>query len=401
MKKKISLITVSLLAIILGLWIFLSTLHPTTLPTNSLYYYLLRIFRPHAVLKKEVIGFLPYWRLTDVQYIHSELVGEINYFALYADNNGNIVKGTSAQPELSWYNWRSEKVKNLVAQTQILGGKFSLSIAVHKNKFIENILDNATAQQNLIDNIVSQATAYRLDAINIDFEYLGKPDKKYQQKFTKLIEELSNTLRSKSPQTKIYLSLAPLSARGTTLFDLPELNPFVDKYIGMSYDYYGASSDIAGPTAPIKGFKENKFFFDITTTYEDYLKYIPKEKIIMGIPYYGWDWAVEDGKKIQSKTFPDSDQKNYSATISYGRMREDKDLKPQNCKWDDYAQQSWCWYTDKNNIDHQVWFEDNKSITVKFDFARDKNLAGIAIWTLGFDNNYPDLWNLIKNKFTK
>lgn len=402
MSKKISLITASLLIIIIGLWVSLSTLYPTTSPINTLYYYILRLIHPRAALKKEVLGFLPYWRLNDIQYIRPELVSEINYFSLYVDKDGNLVKVIDTKPEPGWQNWQSGKVKDLIARTKILGGKFSLSIAAHKNQVIENILDNKNTRQNLVNNIITEITANHLDAINIDFEYLGTPDKIYQQKFTEFIKTLRAAMGNKSPQTKIYLSIAPLSARSQSLFDFSVLNPLVDKYIGMSYDYYAAGSDIAGPTAPMKGFKENKFFFDITTTYEDYLSHIPKNKIIMGVPFYGWDWAVEDGKKIQSMTFPDSDPRNYSAVISYARAREEKNLKPQNCHWDNYAQQPWCWYTDKKTqTDHQVWFEDNKSIAVKFDFAKSRNLAGIAIWTIGFDRNYPDLWDLIQNKFKK
>lgn len=402
MSKKISIIFTSLLITIIGSWATMNTLHPTISPINALYYYFLRILHPHAILQKEVMGFLPYWRLDDIQYIRPELISEINYFSLYVNEDGNIIKVTDTKPELSWTNWQSEKVKDLIARTQILGGKFSVSIAAHKNKIIENILDSKKSQQNLVNNILAEITANHLDAINIDFEYLGTPDKIYQQKFTEFIKTLNTTIHEKSPQTKIYISIAPLSARGQSLFDFPKLNPLIDKYIGMSYDYYGAGSDIAGPTAPMKGFKENKYFFDVTTTYEDYLRHIPKNKIIMGVPFYGWDWAVEDGKKKQNKTFPDSDPQNYSAVISYARAREEKNLKPQNCQWDEYAMQPWCWYKDeKTQTDHQVWYENNKSIAVKFDFAKEKNLAGIAIWTLGFDRTYPDLWDLIKNKFKK
>src|SRR5205814_213263 len=103
------------------------------------------------------------------------------------------------------------------------------------------------------------------------------------------------------------------------------------------------------------------YFFDVQTMYEDLQKDLPKNKIIMGIPYYGWDWAVVEGKKIQSKTYPQSDPKNYAAVVSYARAKENSDLKPSQCQWDDYALETWCWYT-KDGVDHQVWLEDSKSI---------------------------------------
>ena len=120
----------------------------------------------------------------------------------------------------------------------------------------------------------------------------------------------------------------------------------------------------------------------------------------MGVPYYGWDWAVMDGRKIQSKTLPADDPNNYAAIISYGRMRENKDIKQNQCQWDDYAKSRWCMYKDEKNIDHQVWLEDNKSIEEKFNFVNKNKFHGIAIWTLGYDKQYPDLWNLIEKIFT-
>nr|MDQ3017711.1 glycosyl hydrolase family 18 protein [Bacteroidota bacterium] len=160
------------------------------------------------------------------------------------------------------------------------------------------------------------------------------------------------------------------------------------------------SSTNAGPIAPMTGFKENKYFFDVTAMYDDLEKYIPKEKIIMGVPHYGWDWAVEDGKTIQSTTLLQTDPENYAAVISYARAKEFKDFKKNQCKFDDYAKEPWCWYKDKKTgVDHQVWFQNEKSIGIKYDFANTRDFRGIAIWTLGYDKDYPDLWELMKKKF--
>ena len=127
---------------------------------------------------------------------------------------------------------------------------------------------------------------------------------------------------------------------------------------------------------------------------------IPKEKILMGVPYYGRDWAVETGSRIESKTLPSDNPDNYSAVISYARAKEMKELKKSQCKFDEVAQQPWCWYTDpKTKVDHQVWYEDVKSIGIKYDFAKKQDLGGVAIWVLGYDKNYPELWDMIREKF--
>lgn len=338
--------------------------------------------------------------MDDLRYAKPQLLTEINYFGLTINEDGEFVKVVDGETDPGWREWNSEAVKNLIAKSQIMGAKFSFSIISHSNGTIETFLDSQPAQDKLITEIVSEVKTRKLDGVNIDFEYLGDPEDEYRKKFAEFSKKLSGRLKKEAPNTTLAISLMPLAAREKNLFDLSKLSSTYDRFVGMSYDYNNQASIIAGPVAPMKGFKEEKYFFDVATTYEDFLKFIPKEKILMGVPYYGWDWAVEDGKIIQSAVLPSDDPNNYAAVVSYGRMREAKEIKKNQCKWDEYALSTWCWYT-KGDVSHQVWLEDNRSIGIKFDFAKEKDLAGVAIWTLGFDRDYPDLWDLIKEKFKK
>jgi spore germination protein YaaH len=359
------------------------------------------LLSPHKNMTNDVLGFLPYWRVDDIQYIRHDIVTEVNYFTLFADDEGNIIKVVDGQTNPGWREWESQNIKDLIAKTQIMGGTFSVTLAVQNNDAIENILDDKNVQKKLIANILHEIETKKLNGVNIDFEYLGEPDDAYKQRFTEFSKSLRQELNKKSPKAKIYLSIMPRSARDKDLFDFPSLVPLYDKFIGMSYEYVGQGSEIATATAPMTGFKENKFYFDVTTTYEDFLKAIPKEKILMGIPYYGRDWAVETGSRIESKTLSSDHPDSYSAVISYARAKEMKEFKKSQCKFDEVAKQPWCWYTDKDNVDHQVWFENEKSIGIKFDFVKQHDLSGVAIWVLGYDKNYPELWDVMKNKFAK
>ena len=46
-----------------------------------------------------------------------------------------------------------------------------------------------------------------------------------------------------------------------------------------------------------------------------------------------------------------------------------------------------------------VFIEDEKSLGLKYDFAKDKQLAGVGIWALGFDDGKKELWTLLEDKF--
>lgn len=399
--KKVLLFTLTPISLIIfAIFIFLLLKYPTTSPTTAAVFIYQASQTHHIQSSKEIIGFLPYWRLDDTKYIRFNALNEVIFFSLTADENGNIVKTVDNQTEPGWRWWNAQVVKDLIAKSQIAGDKFSLTIAMQKNTSLEKFLDNQAAQTNLIQNITSQINSRKLNGINIDFEYAGTPDKKYQTEFTNFISSLSKSLKNQSSPIELSLDTFPFSVRKVNLYDIPSLSPLVDKFIVMSYDYYATNSDTAGPVAPMYGYKQGKFLFDVSTTYQDYLSKLADNKIIMGVPYYGWDWPVEDGKEYMSKTLDQNDQNGYPAVMSYGRMRQDSDITPSQCQWDNLADEHWCSYTDSSQISHQVWLEDDQSIGIKFDFANQQNLGGIAIWTLGYDKNYPNLYDLIDREFT-
>jgi spore germination protein YaaH len=398
MMKKLLFVLPILLLILFPTYLYFT--YPNTNVLKSTGYFMNKVIHPHVKLGKHVMGFLPYWRVEDMKYIRPELLSEINYFGLTVDSDGKLLQVTGNESDPGWREWNTQSMQDFVTKTKINGTEFSVTIISQNNDVIENVLITPSAQITLISQIVNLTKQNHLNGINIDFEYLGDADEEYKNKFTAFTKQLHEAMQKESPKTKLSLSIMPRAARAQDLFDFPRITPYFDRFIGMSYDYYGTSADVSGPGAPMKGFKDGKYFFDIKTTYEDYLKVIPKEKIIMGVPYYGWDRAVTDGKTIMSTTLSQSDPNSYAAVTSYGRLRDEVDFKPNKCTWDNDAQSSWCQYT-KDGIDHQVWIEDEKSIGIKYDFAKKQDLGGIGIWVLGYDKNYSDLWNLIREKFGK
>ena len=124
--------------------------------------------------------------------------------------------------------------------------------------------------------------------------------------------------------------------------------------------------------------------------------------MILGIPYYGYDWPVEKGEEFMSKTLEQNDKNGYVEVLSYSRMKKDPKFNSKDqCMWDELAQEPWCWYFDKETqTARQAWFENDRSIEKKFSFVNEKNIGGIAIWLLGYDRDHQNLWSMIRSKFT-
>lgn len=396
------IIAVLFLLMLLGLYLLLAFSYPTTSPINSLRYFLQHVISPHKKQTAEVFGFLPYWRTGEMSTLHLDSISEITFFTLTVKKDGTFETITNNQTDPGWREWNNQNVKDLIAQTQIMGDKFNVTVTALQNPLIESILQNKTIQETLISGIIQQINNRHLNGVTIDFEFQGSATNQLRTAFVDFATNLRTKLNQNNKDTSLSLSVLPSETNGDGLLNLKTLSVHFDRFIGMSYDFYGVSSSISGPVAPMHGFKEKKFFFDVTTMYNDLLQILPANKILMGIPYYGWDRTVKNAKLFKSTTFLQTSPNNYAAIESYSRMRQNKYLTPASCQWDTSAQEKWCWYIDKKtSLAHQVWLEENKSLKIKFDFARQQHFAGIAIWGLGYDNGYLDIWNMIDNTFTQ
>jgi spore germination protein YaaH len=381
------------------LWIY--HLYPTTTPFKAISYMKYAKNHPHSEMAKRTIGFAPSWQLDKMQNTRLDLLTDVIYFSLTVDDKGNFAAKTSkGDDDRGWLAWNQAPANDLIAKTQIMGGKAGLTISLLNNDKIKTFLSSDSSQTNLIDSTVQEVRRKHLDLINLDFEYTGEPSDDLPPKLTAFVQKMRQALDNKAPDTELDMNLLARSGRDPALFEIEKLSLSIDHFIVMSYDYYTGGSDSAGPVSPMAGKVDKKYFFDVTTTYSDLMKLVPADKIIMGVPYYGYDWPVKDKTNPRSLVLKQSDENGYVETLSYGRARDEADFGGENCHFEEYAQQPWCGYTDpETGKDRVAWFENDQSIKAKYDFAKNQNLAGIAIWSLGYDRDYPDLWDLIKSTF--
>ncbi|HZU13391.1 MAG TPA: glycosyl hydrolase family 18 protein [Chloroflexota bacterium] len=396
MRTLLAAAVLVVLAVIAGFLIYAHVTYPTTSAGNVLADLVSAEQHPHISLHGETMAFLPYWRLDNIQYARYDLLSEVNFFSLTIGPDGHIVQIIGNQTEPGWRWWNTPQVEDLIPRVQIAGATFGLTLAMLNNSDIRSFLAGPSAQENLIADTVAQVRARRLNAITLDVEYAGTPPAVDRREFTSFAERFSLALRQRAPGVQLSLTLPPEAGRDRGLFNLPALAPLFDRFIGMTYDYYNSSTAVAGPEAPMRGFSPHRYIFDVTTAYRDYLLAIPRTKIVMGIPYSGWDWAVRKGKGLLRPVLPPSNPHSYAAILSYGRMRSFAALNGAQCRWIKDAEEPHCWYTDGTGTRHSVWFENDRSIAVKDAYARAQGFAGIAIWVLGYDSKYPNLWDILR-----
>lgn len=97
---------------------------------------------------------------------------------------------------------------------------------------------------------------------------------------------------------------------------------------------------------------------------------IPPQKIKLGIPNYGYDWPLPYERGVtRARTIGNIEA--VQIAIEHGV----------DIQFDDVVQSPFFRYTEEG-IEHEVWFEDVRSIRAKFGLIQEFGLVGAGYWQL-------------------
>lgn len=116
------------------------------------------------------------------------------------------------------------------------------------------------------------------------------------------------------------------------------------------------------------------------------LTQIPSDKILMGIPNYGYDWPLPYIKGY-TKARKLGHREAYLLAVNQGVPIE----------YDPVSQSPFFRYSDIDGIEHEVWFEDERSLREKFNLVEEYNLSGLSFWNIMTYHYETDF--LLNNQF--
>lgn len=228
------------------------------------------------------------------------------------------------------------------------------------------VLSVTSARDNLINNIIADAIAYDLDGVNIDFESL---ESDAADGYLEFIRELS----LKCEANDLILSVDNYAPTSSTMFyNRANQADYADYVILMGYDEHYGGDNEAGSTASIDF---------VTQGVTDTLSEVPKEQLILGMPFYTRIWATDNttgtltSQSIGMKDIPTWLSEHGAAEI-----------------WQEDLGQNYAEATE-GNITYQIWIEDTDSLTLKLKVMQSEKLAGCAFWKSGFEDS--SAWTLI------
>lgn len=348
---------------------------------------------PKPKNSKVVYGFLPYWNLDEVQLNPS--LTHVAYFGLGVAGDGSLITRTDEGAEPGFNKLKSDEFLDLSAQMKQRNQKIELVLPMFNNDDIVAFLNSSTAQQKFYDSIDSVLLAYPFAGINIDIEYTGEVNDHLRANMVEFVTNFNQHLDTKYDSVTLSIDMYASAASDNDIWDIAQIAKQVDYIVIMAYDFHRRSSPVAGPVAPLFGGK-SLWDSDISEHLREYLKKVPAEKILLGVPFYGYEWQTEN-KNPRSFTLPDT-----GSTASYKRVQnllaEKEKFKVQE-GWSEEALSPYLIY-EENRKTYVVYYENSRSLSYKLDYVNQLDLAGVAIWALGYEGDHPELWEVINRKFT-
>lgn len=340
--------------------------------------------------KKQIIGFLPSWIAATNSQPNVNRLTQIIFFDLVASPSGQIVKkNRDGTPAAGWDYLQSKAMKNLQKQAKAAGAKVLVTVSNLNSREIESLITDKKAVDRLIDEIVELVRNYKLDGVNVDFEYFTDSHFKAVREMNTFLQNLALALKKENHQLVVSFDVNALSVLIDGNYDMAKIGEVMDQVILMAYDYYRPTSSTAGPVAPLYAAENEN---SVSKSLQSLIGRVPTEKIILAVPFYGYEWQTVD-ETFKSKVIPDT-----GTIATYERIQDlITNRKDVLLKRDEASFSPRLIYRQSGAI-KQIYFEDEISLGKKLEFAKEKKLGGVAIWALGYEGDYQDLWKIIEEK---
>lgn len=234
-----------------------------------------------------------------------------------------------------------------------------------------SLLENEEAQKVLIQAIAEEAGRRGYQGVSVDFEYVPGEDAWNYAQF------LARLRRALIPQGMSLTAALPpktsanQSGRLYEGIDYHLIAQAVDFALLMTYDW----GYLGGPPMAVATLPEVRKVLEYALTEFD------PAQLYLGIPNYGYDWTLP---------FREGSQTRSVNNVEAVRLAWDRRTA---IRYDSKACAPWFRYVDSQGAEHEVWFEDARSIKAKLDLALELGLYGVGYWNL--DRPFPQNWTVL------
>ena len=255
----------------------------------------------------------------------------------------------------------------------IVNEKFSSAVA-------DAILRDPVRRRANADRLCDLVEKQGWDGLNLDFE---GPFLRNRDHYTDFVARISERLRPKGIELSVDVvgqvrAPHPIPAEGEPAdhatwqdaFDYKALGALVDRFVIMGYDFHGRLT-MPGPVGPAWWLREV-----LTWT----LAAMPAEKVVLGLPFYGRQWAMKGMEVLGTKAVL---YRQTAELLAAGKAMYDWDA--QSCQYR---------YVDEEGQEQILWFDDAYSLAARMEIVKEFGIAGVAFWCLGQED--ASVWDAVR-----
>jgi len=251
-------------------------------------------------------------------------------------------------------------------------GAFDSDIAV-------KVISDLDFQNTVINNLEKIAREKGYYAIDVDFEYIPG---EYAEEYAEFIAALRERMAPLGK--KVFAALSPkVRADQEGLLyeghDYGLVGEAADMVLLMTYEW-GYTFGPAMAVAPLP---------NVRRVIEYAITEIPPDKILLGVPNYGYDWTlpfVEGESRARSLG---NEEATRIALDRRARIKFDEEGRAPTFNYYDIV--------NGRPVEHEIWFENAQSVYETLALVDEFGLEGIGIWNLM--RPFPQMWAVINSSF--
>ncbi|MBL1212062.1 MAG: T9SS type A sorting domain-containing protein [Ignavibacteriae bacterium] len=221
-----------------------------------------------------------------------------------------------------------------------------------------------TSRAAFVQNLVNFCLTHGYDGVDLDWEYPNSSDR---ANLVTLVQELRTAFDANNIE---IISAAVPSSDWNDGYDIPNLIDNMNWLAIMTYDFTGPWEAKTGNNSPLYKNPSQWGSVDNSVTY--YMnKGLPKEKLLIGMPFYGYSFNAAGPFLNHSG----------ASSISYTSANS-KLSQGYEYHWDEISKVP---YLQDAAHTKYISYDDTNSIKLKCEYIHQKELGGTIIWKLGFD----------------
>ncbi|QXE01457.1 glycosyl hydrolase family 18 protein [Terribacillus sp. DMT04] len=232
------------------------------------------------------------------------------------------------------------------------------------------VMSNEHAKKRFIAQLASLAEDNNLTGINIDFESIYPEDRDL---YSKLIKDTAQSLQKNYIKTMVSVPAKTADDPAndwTWPYNYKKIGEYADYVQVMTYDEHGSWSE--------PGSSASKNWVKDTLTFAT--EEMEPDKVIMGIPAYGYDWNLNNPEQ--------------NKLIEWDAIHSIMEAESADPVYDEETASAHFTYIDDEKQEHIIWYEDKNSLTQKSDLTNQYDIAGLSVYALGYESR--DYWNAIE-----